>query len=270
MICAVRVSYHHKYHAHTRTAQIRTLKFAAMASISDISKLIESANKKLLASINKVNTDLKTEIQQLSLSVSEKLTKVCKDVDTVQQRCDFLEDLAKRQERRKDLIVRNVPVLKDENVALIVQNICSSVGFQSPYGFPVAFRLRGANESAIVSRVTRSKPDRTKDKSVQFPPILMKFATDWDVKIFMEGYYKASLKLSNVGFNSEDRIYVSENLTPANFAIFRLAREMKKTGTVTKLRVQDGIVAVHITGEKNFIPVKTIQDLEALVLVSDN
>lgn len=267
----MRVSYHNNYHAHTRTAQFRTLKFAAMASISDISKLIEAANKKLLASISKVNTDLKTEIQQLSLSVSEKLTKVCKDVDTVQQRCDILEDLAKRQERRTDLIVRNVPVLKDENVALIVQKICSYVGFQSPYGVPVAFRLRGAKESAVVSRVTRSKPDKTINKSVQFPSILMKFATAWDVKIFMDGYYKASLKLSNVGFNSEDRIYVNENLTPANFAIFRLAREMKKTGTVTKVSVRDGIVAVHMLGdEKNFIPVKTIKDLEALVIVSDN
>lgn len=114
--------------------------------------------------------------------------------------------------RRKDLIVRNIPVLKDENIGQIIKNIYSPVGFQSPYGFPVAFRLRGANkESGTASCVTRSQIDKTKDKSLLFPPILLKFATDWDVKIIMEGYYKASLKLSDVGFTSTDRIYVSEN-----------------------------------------------------------
>lgn len=241
-----------------------------MATISDISNLIETANKKLLVSISKETSALKTEIQQLSVSVNEKFTNVIKDVVNVQQRCDILEDLSKRQERRKELIVRNVPVLKDENVSDLVKQICSAVGFLSPYGCPVAFRFRGANESVAATRVTRSAFEKSKDKYVQPPPILLKFATDWDVMCFMAGYYKVSLKLSDVGFISEDRIYVSENLTPTNFAIFRLARDLKKTGAVIKVRVQDGFVSVQLPGDaRNFKLVKNIQELQSLVVVSD-
>lgn len=56
--CAVRVSYNNNIHAHNRyCAWIRLLQFTTMAKITDISKLIDSAHKKLLASISKVNTN---------------------------------------------------------------------------------------------------------------------------------------------------------------------------------------------------------------------
>lgn len=241
-----------------------------MATIGEISKLIEASNSKLIDLINKVNSDLKADFQKLSLNVHEKFTNLHKDVELVQQRCDVLEDMLKRQDRRKELIVRNIPVLKDENIATIIKSICLAIGFQSPYGFPAAFRLRGAIERAETSRVTRSQSDRAKEKSVQYPSIILKFATDWDAKVFMDRYYlKANLKLSDVGIISGERIYVNENLTSHNFAIFRLACEMKRAGTVVKSRVRDGIVAVQLSGDSsNFIQISNIRDLKALATTS--
>lgn len=240
-----------------------------MATINEISKLIESSNSKLIASINKVNSDLKADIQKLSLNVSEKFTSLYKDVELLQQRCDAVEDMVKRQDRRKEVIVRNIPVLKDESIATIVKSICSVINFQSPYGVPVAFRLRGATVKAGESRMTRSKV--VKGKSVQYPSIILKFATDYDATVFMDLYYlKASLKLSDVGFNSEDRIYIAENLSPANFAIFRLAREMKNAGSVIKVRTRNGIVSVQLCGDSpKFVPINHIRDLDAFAMTSD-
>lgn len=238
-----------------------------MATIDEITKLIELSNAKLIASINKVNDNLKADILKLSTNINEKFANINKEVELVQQRCDVLEDLSSRQDRRKELIVRNVPVLKDESVATIINTVCSVIGFQSPYGAPVAFRLRGNMETAKATRTTRSQSDKVKEKTVQYPPIILKFATEWDSKVFMDRYYrKASLRLSDVGIRSEDRIYISENLTPASYAIFRLARDMKRTGAIIKTRVQDGIVAVQLPGvSMKLIPVKKIQDLQTLV-----
>lgn len=175
----------------------------AMATLNEISKLLDSSSNKLLSSIKQVKEDLKTEIQQLALSVSAKFANINKDVELLQQRCDIYEDMAKRIERRKELIVRNVPFLKDENIVTIAKNISSDIRFLSPYGAPVSFRLRNAKEIAVGTRATRSK---AKEKLVKFPPILLKFATDWDAKSFMDRYYhKASLQLSDIGFNSLDR-----------------------------------------------------------------
>lgn len=243
-----------------------------MATIADISKLIESSNAKLIVTINKNNNDLKAEIQKLSLSFNEKFIKVHNDLELVQQRCDILADLSMRQDRKKELLVRNIPVLKDESVTTITKTICSVIGFQSPYGIPIAFRLRGATEPAKAPRMTRSQSltDKGKEKAVQFPSIILKFATDWDAKVFMDRYYlKASLKLSDVGFTSQERIYVSENLTPQNFAIFRLAREMKSAGTVVKTRVRDGIVAVLLSGDNtSFTQIRNIRDLQAMATLA--
>lgn len=237
-----------------------------MATIADISKLIESSNAKLIVTINKNNNDLKAEIQKLALSVNDKFVKVHNDLELVRQRCDTLADLSMRQDRKKELIVRNIPVLKDENVTTIAKTICSVIGFQSPYGTPIAIRLRGAMETAKAPRITRSQSltDKYKEKAIQCPSIILKFATDWDAKVFMDRYYlKASLRLSDVGFTSEERVYISENLTPHNFAIFRLAREMKRAGTVIKARVRDGIVSVQFSGG-NFIQINNVRDLQAM------
>lgn len=99
--------------------------------------------------IYKVNDDLKAEIQKLSTNISEKFTNIYKEVELVQERCDDLEDLFSRQNRRKELIVRYVAVLKDESVDTIIKTVCSVIGFLSSYGAPVAFRLRGNIEAQL-------------------------------------------------------------------------------------------------------------------------
>lgn len=237
-----------------------------MASLSDISKLIESANSRLIALITETKTDLKTDIQQLTTSISNKLSVIDLDVKQVQKRCSALEDLAMRHDRRKELIVRNVPVLKDENVSHIAEKICLAIGFQSPYGVPVAFRLRGKQPVAVsTQRVLRNNNNRKEDKSIMFPPLLLKFATGWDTKAFMDRYFlHSSLKLLDIGFKTNERIYISENLTPANLAVFRLARELMKGGTVSKMRVSNGIVAVQLPGTNGFRSIVDILELQNL------
>lgn len=178
----------------------------------------------------------------------------------------MLEDLAVRHDRQKELIVRNVPVLKDENVSTIAEKICQAIGFQSPYGVPVAFRLRGKQpEAASTQRVLRPNNTRKADKSVMFPPLLLKFATVWDTKAFMDRYFlHSSLKQLDIGFKTNDRIYISENLTPANLAVFRLARELLKTGIISKMRVSNGIIAVQLPGSNGYRPVSDILALKNL------
>lgn len=241
-----------------------------MASITEISQLIDVGNSKLILSINDVKKDLKHDIQQLSTHINGKLNIIDQDIKKLQQRCDVLEDLVMRLDRRKELMVRNVPVLKDENVATIAGQICQAIGFLSPYGVPVAFRFgtSGAIQQAEatksrVLRSTSSTSDKREDKSIPSPPILFKFATEWDTRAFMVRYFHHSqLKLTDIGFKTTDRIYVNQNLTAANFAIFRLGRELKKAGVLSKVRVSDGVVAVQKIGNsKVFTMVTDIQDL---------
>jgi hypothetical protein len=60
-------------------------------------------------------------------------------------------------------------------------------------------------------------------------PLIIRFANKFDRTVFYEKYFEhGNLKLTDVGINANQRIFISENLTKFNQEIFATA--MKKEG----------------------------------------
>lgn len=88
----------------------------------------------------------------------------------------------------------------------------------------------------------------------------------WDTKAFMERYFHyTSFKLLGIDFKTNDGIYNSVNLTPANFEIFRLACELIKAATITKMRVSNGVLTVQLVGSYNFRSISSILERRHLL-----
>ena len=67
-----------------------------------------------------------------------------------------------------------------------------------------------------------------------------------------------------LGFAVTTRIYVNENLTKRNFAIFCKARELKLDGKISRFSTQRGRVVVKLHGSDHMHVVESLNHLSSL------
>lgn len=85
---------------------------------------------------------------------------------------------------------------------------------------------------------------------------------------FMSHYFKSpkSLTLKSLGYGSESRVYIHQNLSKLRYQAFKHAIQLKKNGLVTAVRTTAfGEVSVKVNGQSRFETVKTISDVNALM-----
>ncbi|KAJ6634854.1 hypothetical protein Bhyg_13435, partial [Pseudolycoriella hygida] len=92
------------------------------------------------------------------------------------------------------------------------------------------FRVRGNNDVA--------------------PPVIVQFTTSLYKREFMLNYFKfGQLKLSDIGCNSDNRVYASDNLTKRNGDIHRTALQMLKDKKLFKVQTRSGFVFVQLSAD---------------------
>lgn len=256
-----------------------------MASIKDITDLIKKNNAELISGIRKeisvIGCNLSAEFAELSAKLNGEVSTLKIDLTELQNKFLKLHEDFSYYDRRNDVLISNVPVQKDEIVGDLIQNIFVAIGCKfSSFQFH-AYRLRQSvslKHSEVNLRSTRStsKKKVATDSAisgvgvVSLPPIiLLKFLSSWDKSSFLNLYFKKkTLNLNDIGFESSMRIYISENLSPSTYSIFREAVQLKKAGLIGKIKTLNGCVFVaDSTGKSTLVENLTHLKMLANVII---
>lgn len=222
-----------------------------MASLVDISTLINGAVEKLTSNINE-------KINEICINFDNKLVVLNDDVNMLKKRIATLEDQVNRCSRSNQINIRNIPYTRNENLHNIFRAISSAIGFNKTTYDQHIFRVLPKGNlhkpnmqssdpvNAIKSRLrNKTSNNGSYHVNVISPTIVVHFATPWDKSLFMNMYFKhITLNLAEVGFSSDVRVYISENLTSVNYNIFRQATLLKKQGTIFKIQISNGLVYI--------------------------
>lgn len=180
-----------------------------------ISSKLDTTKEELVKRINEgmvsVKTEIKTELDimrsQLDKSISDLSKSVATNSDAIQSTTSALS----RSQYTNDLIVSGVPYIKDEILTNYFETWCKQLGYTS---VPLVDIRRLSKQAMDVGKSYK---------------ILLQFAITNQRSDFYHKYLKArSLALDQIGFKSNDRIFINKNLTPLARAIKAKALLVKK------------------------------------------
>lgn len=187
-----------------------------------IDSIVDTVNTNSAAFDNKL-ADIRAEMEQKIDDLNSKLEAVNKTADLQ----GIIQDRLERSHLHLDLLVTGIPATHDENVNGIIVAIAKAIGFHidDPSIFS-CFRI-----------LHRS----------HHQPLIVKFKTSSAKNKFLNLYWKLSnLNLNHVGFETNNRIYVSECLTKKNLAILKVTKLLKKNKEIFKFQIRNGLIFVNI------------------------
>jgi len=195
-----------------------------------------------LSALKSANKDLRETCGALST----RLDKLSQQTIESSTKCADLTEKLEFSEKATDIIVRGIPVVRDENCRTIFEKIAMAVGYTTE-----------TIPSAAAFRIGTKKPGAKYD-----PPILFRFNNRIEKSEFFKKYLrKLTLNLSNIGFDLSSRIYLSENLTMAKQKIFQAAMSMKREGKLYAVKTKFGAVMVQRTANDLPTPIHRLADL---------
>lgn len=212
---------------------------------------VQSSVRELIASVQeKVDTtahELSLLKQKHEGSVRE-LTKRIQELEITQatqsQETSYKFDDIHRQLRRDEAVVLRVPFKENEDPRKLFISILDAL--QLP---------REQFVNATIRRISRVNPQSSSRKVVS-PPIVITFESKFKRSEFMLAYFrKKNLSIRDLGFPSDDRVYINENLSAQNHAAFQIAMGWKREKKVHSVKVSDGMVFVNTSKDSKSIRV---------------
>lgn len=223
--------------------------------LQKIKEMFEASNSKIEAKIDASVSMLEQRItsveKQFSIfrsdcaanlnKLSTAITEVRNGVTAVSHRMDRLE-------KANDLLISGIPYAVNENLQNMFRNLASCLGYTDP-------------DLPLVDLKRLMRLPITPGSS---PPIACQFV----FKNVRDEVYKRYLKSRNltlriVGFESDQRIYFNESLTPHARSIRTEAIKLKKNGTLLKVFTRNGIVYVQHKDRSEAEPINSVDQLRS-------
>lgn len=210
------------------------------------SKFEEFSNnikKDLLLCIETNLKELRSEINLILLKVST----MEKHINSLENRIDNIEV----EGRLSDLIVTGIPNTNSENASDITSKICHAIGYNAKNHILQNFQIKSKY----------AKPGAAM-------PLVIKFGSKSSaIEFFIKYKAKQNLSLSDIGYNSDSRIYINCGLTAKNNHILKEAKNFQKTGAILKAYAKSGLIYVITSSTSTPVLVKNLNNLYA---VTDN
>lgn len=211
---------------------------------SSLDTKMSSQNDIWKSELNSILANHLRESNNKYVKLTEKVSDIHKSVN------DKFENL-ERQNRLNDILVRGVPMMDKENMYSLFDKMAKVLKFpyEKLYVLSSIFRLRNNSNSSS-------------SNSTQPPPILIKFTTPIVKRIFFSQYMKfKGLKLNDIGFESTDRIYFTDNLTKCNSSLQKKATELKAMKLIDKIQIRNGLVYIKtFDSSSTYTKISSIQD----------
>lgn len=231
--------------------------------------VLQAMNKqfeKTLTRMEEINTNISGKIDAVKAELDGKLEAVMHDINKFKADCtlnlksneDALCSLSGRVgeisqeidtlENRNELIVSGIPYLKNENLKLYFKAMWKQIGLEEDCNPLVDLRRLGRQG--------------TQGDGL----ILVQFALRNNRDDFYSRYLqKRDLKLCHLGINSQQRIYVNENLTVAARKLKAAALRLKKAGKLSSVYTRLGVVMVKRSVDQQPVPIQSEQHLDQFI-----
>lgn len=226
-------------------------------------KLNEYKNE-LLSDLDKRFKIMKVELQEITQRVSS-LETVAVEIKSMQEEIVFLKTQIKRQENNTvvcKLRLNEIPYQENENLIELFGSICNSIKTSVP-AIKSIYRLQNHNN--------------THERNSRDAVIIVKMWSSYDKNFFLKSLanYKKinrgfTLTLKLLGFNSDNKFYINENLTKDNFQIFRTANRFRKRKLLHSAFTMRGFVYIKRWADDNIIRIEDIRQLYELFPDSEN
>lgn len=206
---------------------------------------ISDINEKIIQIHSSTNVD----IAELRNNTNNAITKIL-------ERIDSLENDKKIMDKVNDLIIIGIPYSMDENLRATVSNISVVINYEENDSIISAVRFKSLRpESNVVD-----------NNATKVAPIILKFKTTPSRRTFHAKYFAFcktdALKLSHIGIDCNNRIYINENLSKTNLDLLKKAKKLKKSGKIAGAYSYDGKVCVyHQKSDKKFEIISNVEDL---------
>jgi hypothetical protein len=161
-----------------------------------------------------------------------------------------LQNTTEAATKAADLIIRGVPMLSNEDPRFgpinFYMSIAAAIGYNS-----------NNTPGAVITRLGRKRPDGNSD-----PPLLVRFGRLIDREEFYRLYFRhKTLNLSELGFSSNQRVYISENLTKRDQEIHGAAMKMRHERKLHSVSTSKGVVFVRRNQDDRPTPIRAMSEL---------
>lgn len=223
-----------------------------------IEKLTTSQLLDLNKKLDRMNSDLQRQIADINLVISQLLeNKGMHPRSSESETLSQLEMRVEHMERRlicDEIVIDGIPIVNDssDNGTTELNYLCSKLDYTLP--------------TVKYIRRIRNKKFANKDGSViiKFNNLGDKIKFKNAIKKFVKEN-KRSLILSDVGFQSNKRIYIHDRLTKSNYQLYRHALKFKAQKKIQKVYIYRGGVHIVQTEGGNPVYVTNFDNLKALV-----
>lgn len=248
----------------TTTIKTRSVSESIPDNNENICALLKNLDAKLDVRVNDLASDLTTkyehesngiraEIQKHFGTLDNKVEGVIKDLQVQTERVGVVESSIEdnnRSKRLNDIVLRGIPVYQNEQLLKMFESISKAIKYEHPI-------------HACINNIFRIGKRNINTGSAS--PIIVQFTTLLYKREFMSQYFKhGDLKLSDIGGNTSNRIYASDNLTKHNGVIHHRALQLVKTKQLQKVQIRSGLVFITYPGVSNSIKVNNIEELPAV------
>lgn len=214
---------------------------------NELARMITNQNKILQARMDKLENELHNQLSKGLEEIKAELSDVNNRLSKVETEQETNAESIARTLLTDDLIVSGVPYTIGEDLKHYFRCWCSAMGY---------------TENMIplvdIRRLTRS-PMNSGSNCL----ILVQFAFTSQRNDFFSKYLAMrSLNLSQIGFQTNKRIYINENLTILARKIKTKAIELKKQGKLAYVFSRGGLIYVREQNSGDNIVVKSLEDLQ--------
>lgn len=217
-----------------------------------ISNKLDSTKDELAKQINdgmlSVKMEIKSELDSMRSQLDKSISDLNRSVQANKEAIHSTASTLSRSQYSNDLIVSGVPYTKDENLMEYFDIWCNQLGYSS---------------TPLVDIRRLSKQPMTVGKSYK---ILLQFAiTNQRCDFYYKYIRTRTLTLDQIGFKSNDRIFVNENLTPIAREIKNKALLARKDGKLQAVFSRNGEICIKKTVEAGVIHISSVDHLNNII-----
>lgn len=206
-----------------------------------IKSLLMDSEARLLAEFNKRMDSLTNDFKELGERVQQ-LETVADEFVAMKSEIKNLKTQIRVQENSlvaSELRINNVPFYDNEDLFEIFTSICNVIKTPIP-AVSALYRLKNAN-----NKIKTNSPDAV---------IVVKLMSAYDRNFFLKSlsvHRKSQrdfcFRLNDIGFGSQAKFYVNENLTQSNYKILQAALKIKKQNRLQAVFTIRGLVYVKVS-----------------------
>jgi hypothetical protein len=214
--------------------------------IDDLRQSVSAVQQEMVA----VKQELKDVFASKIAEHTDQLAAHDARFDDVEASIRELRNGAEAATKAADLIIKGIPIVASDNPFNFYLSVAAVLGFAS-----------NTVPAAEVFRLGKKKAGSSFD-----PPILVKFARQLDKNEFYRRYFRhKNLNLTEIGFQLNQRIYITENLTKQDQEIHAEAMRLRHERKLFSVTTSRGVVLVRRNKDDRPIQIRGVSELMDLI-----